>query len=65
VPAARRQQHGKSHDIGPAATCQPSVSRRPVFFASGTLLVIATPADDPNQMIGPPEPTAWAGTPQS
>jgi hypothetical protein len=29
-----------------------------VDFASGYMFDIATPADDPNQMIEPPNPTA-------
>src|SRR5207249_11522706 len=33
--------------------------------ASGKMLEIATPADDPNHIIEPPKPTAYASPPQS
>src|SRR5215204_5311122 len=36
---------------------QPSRSQRTTDFASGYMLEIATPADDPNQTIEPPKPT--------
>jgi hypothetical protein len=41
-----------------ATTGQPSRSQRPVERASGYMLQIAMPADDPNQIIDPPNPTA-------
>src|SRR6185295_16278892 len=34
-------------------------------LASGNRLDTATPADDPNQIMEPPNPTAYASTPQS
>ncbi len=46
-------------------TCQPSRSHRPTERASGYMLESATPADEPNQIIEPPKPTAYASTPQS
>ena len=33
-------------------------SQRPTERASGNAFVIATPADEPNQIIEPPNPTA-------
>src|SRR5262249_32995660 len=46
-------------------TCQPCSSQRPADFASGNMLASATPADEPNQIIEPPKPTANARKPQS
>ena len=40
------------------ATCQPERSQGPTARASGKRFVIATPADEPNQIIEPPKPTA-------
>ena len=34
------------------ATCQPKRSQRPTDLASGYMFERATPADDPNQIIG-------------
>src|SRR6185437_8193929 len=41
-------------------TCQPLRSQPNTFFASGYWFVSATPAEDPNQIIDPPKPTAYA-----
>src|SRR5262249_61986524 len=41
-----------------SATCQPCLSHRPTDLASGYMLASATPAEDPNQIIEPPNPTA-------
>ena len=37
---------------------QPWVTHRPTDFASGYMFASATPADEPNQIIEPPKPTA-------
>src|SRR6185312_9021688 len=47
------------------ATCQPPRSHANTDFASGKRFVSATPADEPNQIIEPPKPTANAMYPQS
>jgi hypothetical protein len=39
-------------------TCQPCFNHRPTDFASLYMFEIATPAEDPNQIIEPPKPTA-------
>ena len=44
------------------AISQPCRSQRPTDFASGYMLEIATPAEEPNQIIEPPKPTAYART---
>src|SRR4029434_3451499 len=41
-------------------TCQPCLSHRPTDFASAYMFEIATPAEDPNQIIEPPKPTVYA-----
>ena len=38
--------------------CQPWRSHSPTDFASGYMFDSATPADEPNQIIEPPKPTA-------
>ena len=40
------------------ATYQPWRSQSPTDLASGYMFVKATPADEPNQIIEPPKPTA-------
>jgi hypothetical protein len=47
------------------ATNQPPLIHAATDFASGKILEIATPAEDPNQIIDPPNPTAYATGPQS
>jgi len=47
------------------ATCQPLVSHAPTERACGNIEASATPADEPNQIIEPPKPTAKARKPQS
>ena len=42
----------------PTATYQPCRSHWPTDLASGNRLDTATPADEPNQIIEPPKPTA-------
>ena len=46
-------------------TCQPWRNQRPTDFASAYMFEIATPADEPNQIIDPPKPTVYASIPQS
>src|SRR5437899_11051602 len=41
-----------------SATCQPCLSHSPTDFAWGYMLDSATPAEEPNQIIEPPKPTA-------
>src|SRR6516162_8271053 len=55
----------KKPTIYDTATNQPCRSQRPTDLASGYILEIATPADEPNQIIEPPKPTAYARKPQS
>src|SRR5262249_32680364 len=40
------------------ATCDPWRSQRPTDFASGYMFASATPAEEPNQIMDPPKPTA-------
>jgi hypothetical protein len=40
------------------ATLQPWRSQSPTDFASGYMFASATPAEEPNQVIEPPNPTA-------
>ena len=44
---------------------QPWRSHRPTERACGNILATATPAEEPNQIIDPPKPTAYARKPQS
>jgi len=39
-------------------TCQPDLTYRTTDFASWNLFERATPAEDPNQTMDPPNPTA-------
>src|ERR1700743_2896254 len=41
-----------------AATCQPWRNQRTTDFVSGYMPEMATPAEEPNQIIEPPKPTA-------
>src|SRR5215813_12022655 len=40
------------------ATCDPWRIQRPTDFASGYMFASATPAEEPNQIMDPPKPTA-------
>src|SRR5438309_4456867 len=40
------------------ATCQPCLSQSPTERPCGYMLQSATPAEEPNQIIEPPKPTA-------
>ena len=53
LPAHQHQHHEESDHVA-TATCQPPLIHAPTERASGNRLVIATPADDPNQIIDPP-----------
>ena len=58
------EHHEESDDIGQGhvpAVAHPLADA----FASGYMLDSATPADEPNQIIEPPKPTANARKPQS
>ena len=57
VPAKQRKHEEEPRDIG-NATGHPSLSQRTVELASGMSPATATPADDPNQIMEPPNPTA-------
>ena len=57
VPAEQRKHEEEPDDIG-KATGHPSFSQRAADLASGISPATATPADDPNQIIEPPKPTA-------
>src|SRR6185437_4574029 len=48
-----------------SATCHPARSHANTDLPCGKRLVSATPADEPNQIIDPPKPTANATKPQS
>ena len=56
---------GKKTTTYAIATCQPPRTHANTDFASGYWFDSATPADDPNQIIEPPKPTAYARKPQS
>src|SRR5688572_8014440 len=49
----------------PTATCQPWRTHWLTFLASVKMFDTATPALEPNQIIEPPNPTAYASRPQS
>src|SRR3954454_6810241 len=61
----RMANNPKKPTIYDRATNQPCRSHRPTDLASGYMLEIATPADEPNQIIEPPKPTAYARMAQS
>src|SRR5437870_13172910 len=48
-----------------SVTCQPPRTHAIAFLPSGYMFDSATPADEPNQIIDPPKPTAYATKPQS
>src|SRR5450759_3322048 len=48
-----------------SATCHPPRTQAIASLPSGNMFDNATPADEPNQIIEPPKPTAYARYPQS
>jgi len=48
----------KKPSTKPSITCHPWRTQATTDFASGYWLESATPADEPNQIIEPPKPTA-------
>ena len=58
MPAEHEQQHEEAERRSATATCQPAGPTPSTERASGNWLASATPADEPNQIIEPPKPTA-------
>ena len=57
MPADHREQDEEADHVGHRHV--PAVPQpQPDVFASGKALASATPADEPNQIIEPPKPTA-------
>src|SRR5207245_10094096 len=55
----------KTHATYSTATNHPPLTQATTERASGKMLEIAKPADDPNQIIEPPKPNVYASPPQS
>jgi hypothetical protein len=64
MPTEHRQHDEKPNTIshGDLPACR---IQRLADFASGNILASATPAEQPNQIIEPPKPTANTSMPQS
>jgi len=57
MPPHHDEQNEKPDDVG-ERNVPPWRSQFPTDFASGYMFARATPADEPNQIIEPPKPTA-------
>ena len=58
MPAEHRKHHEEANNVGDRN--RPAVIHSLTDLPSGYILVSATPADEPNQIIEPPKPTAYA-----